>query len=470
MISVARRAPIVAASLFTGSAVLGAELEPTIALGIVRTDNLTLAETNPEAQTVYQLVPQLAVSQQSARLMAQAIYRLEAYKYRQRDDDEAYSLFDGEVEYELVPNRLSLDSGASRSEAIRDPLAAIPNNNLVVSVNRIGRNDLYFGPTFSAPMGGNAVMTGELRRTLVKYEEAVLPNGEDRVVEDYGEFNVDNYRRGRGFTWALGYDFDASDYGAEIVNYEYRRASAEVGLWAAQNTRLFVSGGKESSWDNPLDPSLADSFWEVGFAREVSEKVRAEFAVGERTFGQSRRGEFSVAFGAGGESVLTYLEAPTTNTGDDYGPDLLNPDEISNDLVHIGMAERYINKSFRWTLRIDRERTGLSFTLFDDAHEQRTLDDGTPLADESQTGGAFTWSWKLGPRTELSLVRSSSVREVSLQEIDEEDTSIQADYQLGSRTSLSFTLARRAEQADDPSLGISYEANNASLQLIRAFK
>jgi uncharacterized protein (PEP-CTERM system associated) len=449
---------------------LGAELEPTISASLIHTDNLTLAATDLEAETVLQLSPGLRIVQDSPRLTANAAYQLDAYRYDRRGESEVYNLFDGEVTYGVVADRLFLNAGAARTLSIRNPEEPIPITNLAISSNRVERNDYYVGPSFRVSVGGNAVFSGELRRNWIEYPGEDFGAGIEAYEDDNVTLGVDNYQRRRGFTWAVRYESERTDYGQQFVPFEYRRGLVELGFWAREGTRLFAAGGEESAWDNASDPQLNDEFWEVGFAHQVTEKLRAEFAVGDRTFGSSRRGSLQYDFDRG-QISFDYTEAPRNEASTRYARGaLLSSAEPNDYLVRVGTLERYISKRGQWGVDYERERTGFSLMLYDEERVQRTRPDGTPLPDESQHGIDLEVSWEVGARTRLIVRGEEVTREFVVdQEIALADTSIGVVYELGRRTELTLSVASWRERADPPALGRNYRAKVVALTFGRTF-
>src|SRR5690606_7613901 len=215
-------------------------------------------------------------------------------------------------------------------------------------------------------------------------------------------FSLDNYRRERGLTWALRYAWERTEYDLEVP-WEYQRAMAELGFWVGSNTRLFASAGKESAWDAPLDPKLEDDLWEAGLWQRLGERLGAEFAAGERGFGNSWRGNLEFRFRRG-STTLSYSETPTTEGRIRIRRDAFDGIEVPESvLVRPGGTERFIAESLAWTLNVELRRTNVALSLFDSDRVQRTEADGTPLPDESQRGASCSFGWQVGARTSLQL-------------------------------------------------------------------
>jgi hypothetical protein len=432
------------------------DFEPAISVGVARTDNLLLTTQNPESETVYQLIPGFALRQSGTRMNAAVDYRVEGYHYVDRKEDDAFQNYLATVETALDVDNFFLDLGATRDQTIRDPESLIPRTNLPISTNRIDRDDYWFGPRFQYPLGSNVTVSGSGRRTRIEY--GVDETGALLVPEfdtDEVDFSVDNYRQQEGLTWAFVYSSDATDYGPDFPDWEYRLAAIQLGAWVGRGVRVFASVGKESSWDNPLDPSLRDDYHEIGVARNAGRNFNIELAAGERSFGSSKRATLQYNFRRG-NTQLGYSEQPSTQgrSPDDY-------------LTRPGAIERFVLERVDWTLTFGLRRTQISLNVYDENREERTSVDGAPLGDEAQSGGSFLFSLGIGSRSELQLGADRINQEFADRGSQDLRTKwIGINRPLGPQTDLALTLRR--EHADN-SNDAGYEANLVSLMLTRRF-
>ena len=451
-------------------AAVGGEFEPQLSVGLIRTDNVTLLPVNPEAATVLLVSPGFTYTQNSDKLVADVAYRMDAYHYQQRGVNRFYNVLDADVEFGLVPERFFLDFGSSRSQAIIDPEGTIPFDNLALSTNQVNRDDYYVGPSFRVPVGENVLMSGNLRRTWVRYADRLTTLGRlpDYETDEAG-LSVDNYRKGVGLSWAARYVYQNAEYGASLASFDYRQAYAEIGYWVTEGTRLFVVGGLESPWATPFTSGLEDSFWEAGVVREFGERFRAEVAVGDRSFGSSGRVDLEYDFGRG-STTFRYNETPTTNANDRFSRGgLLEREEPNDYLFRAGSAQRYISKLFQWSLDLDFERYDFAFALFDESRDSRTEVNGVPLADEAQWGGDLSASWRLGPRTELYLRAMRANREFAGGEkSDLSADTVGVSYAFRSRVLLSLELEQR-EQTSLQTAARNYRAELASMTVAWTF-
>lgn len=464
--------PIFCMALAVAPAAKGAvEIEPSVAVGVAHTDNVMLDTAGEESETVYQVLPGIDVIHESSRFSANAAYRLHGYYYSDRSDSQVYHLLDGQTRTVLDPDNLFFDLGASRNQSIRDPEAAVPFSTLPINGNRIERDTLYAGPVLQYAVGANATANGRYQRRWTRYDRgADLDDiGREADEDTYVDFSIDNYRVERGLTWAARYNSQKTEYGLGS-SWEYRRGVLELGGWVTRGFRLFASGGKESPWDQPLDASLEDTFWEAGFANHAGDQFRAEFAVGERSFGSSRRGLLELNVRRA-NTQLSYVEQPTTQGRSPFREEgLAALGELEDFLTRPGAVERYISKRLEWNLHFELRRTDLSFAAFDELREQRSRIDGTPLGDQMQRGVSFDALFHAGTRTDLLFTMRRVQREFSTG-VDREYrvASIGANHRLGRLTGLSAVYMHSQDKERLENVGDSYKANIIIVFLTREF-
>jgi hypothetical protein len=428
--------------------------DPSIEVGVAHTDNLTLAAENPEPETAYELVPAFSLRQNGRRMTADVDYRAEGYYYKDLQDSNVFQIYNADVRAALDPDNFFLEFGASREQTVRDPESPLPPiSNLPISNNRVDRDDYYFGPSLEYRVGANATVRGDYRRTRIQYDEG--ETGAFLVPEydsDQLEFSVDNYLKERGFTWAVSYTSDKTDYIQLFPTWEYNQAAVEIGTWVGKGARFYASAGKESPWDDPFDSSLQDDFAEIGFAKRVGENLNVDLAFGERSYGSSQRAELSYTF-RHGETRLSYTDSPATQgrAPEDY-------------LTRPGAAERFILKRFDWSVGIRLRRTDVSLTIYDEKREQRSTLGGIPIGDEAQSGAELAAGWQVGASTRFDVGVSTWRQEFTTGTQDLRFAWIEATRSLGARTDLSLELRRD----DSRSASVqSYTADVISLSLTR---
>jgi len=439
----------------------GVDFQATIKAGVSHTDNVFLvADPNEVEETIYQITPSLSLDYENQRVDVVLRYQFDWYKYDDLDITNKYHRYDMVLNSELVDKMLFLGVGASRSQSVVDPDGVIPPGNLPLSGNLTDRDEYFVNPRFEKTLGGSVTVDANYRYTVVIFDDSDVEN--PRFVQDNtsesATFNVENYKRGQGLTWAARYEWRKTDYDRSLP-WEYNIAVAELGFWANGSTRLFASGGKESAWDDPVDRSLQDGFWEAGFAYKHGDRISAEFAAGERSFGSSWRGKLDFSFQRG-ELVFSYAETPTTAGSDRFsGGNLLDPEEPDDLLTRPGSAERYISKRGQASLNFDFRRTNLGFVIYDEERTGRHRTDGTPLGDQAQQGASASFSWQAGARTTLTARGSIRNRETETAgETEFLSASVAANYRLGSSVFLTLSYKYSEQDPADSANGHDYVA------------
>jgi hypothetical protein len=439
-----------------------AEVTASIRAGASHTDNVFLA-TSPDQidDIVYQASPSLGFIHESPQLDARLNYTFDWFRYDDLKTTSKYHRGDASVTGRTWGDSLTVEIGARRGQVLSDPDQVIPPGRLPLSGNLTDRDELWFSPTLIRTFGGAVALNADYRYSEISYEDVLAQQNENQQ----GTFSLDNYVSGEGLTWALRYNWRLTQYELSAP-WEYQQASAELGFWVGTETRIFGVTGKETAWDNFLDPSMVDPFWEAGLSHTLGENLTAEFAAGERSFGPSWRGMLDYTFRRG-STLLSYNESPTTNGFNQPGrpPDIFDPDGVHDFLDRPGGAERYLLKRFDWTLTLELSRTTLDLVVFDEDRSGRLSADGTPLDDQSQTGARASLSWRVGARTTFVTSGSLVKRDTSsTNRSDFVSAGLGIDYNLGVHTDLSLNYSYAEEQPRDALSGSrDYVSNIVSL-------
>ena len=418
------------------AASVGADISGGIRVGASHTDNVFLATSPNEIDdVVYQASPWLSLVHESPQLDANAEYAFDWYRYSDLKTTSNYHRGEVSLTGRTWEDSLSAELGVRRSQVLSDPDDVIPSGRLPLSRNLIDEDEWWFNPRLSRSLGRDVTLDANYRYSRVQFDDSLT---QDSTYQT-GDFGLENYNAGQGLTWAFRYNWRRSEYEVSPT-WENQRATAELGFWANAEIRVFGAGGKESSWDNPFDSALDDSFWEAGFAYSPSDKFSAEFAVGERSFGSSWRGRLDYTFRRGNTS-LSYNESPTTIGFDRNGRrrSVIDADNLDDFLDRPGSAERYISKRFSWDLNLEFRRTGFSLSVFDEDRSDRFFADGTSADGQSQTGVRANFTWQAGVRTEFAISGSLADRQLGA---DNESrfigTKLNVNYRLGTHSVLSF--------------------------------
>ncbi len=442
-----------------------AEFEPVIRAGITYTDNIFLQPEDIQHEIIYRLEPSFAFTHEASRLSVDVDYLLQSLWYDELGENEIFHQYDASVKTVIAPDVLWIEFGGDRSQSIRDRRLPIPQSNIPISTNRQDRDEYFVSPTLQSQLGDTVALKAQYRQSWIDYSERDIQGLENRDAY----FSLDNYSGGRGLTWALNYVWGESEYD-DRTPWENQRATAELGFWAGAKLRFFGSGGKESAWDSPLDSSLEDTIWEAGFAYTSGDRVTAEFAAGERSFGSSWRGNLNLAFRRG-NMRLSYAETPNTDGRTAYRSGGMEGGGLPpNDLSSPGSTERFVRNRLDWTLNLEFRRASFTANVYDENRTDRTTADGVALSEESAVGARISVSYEVGPRTDIRATGSWREREFDVDDTSEIITALlAADYKLGAKATLTLEVRHDDEQGEGPGIGRDYRANTASVFVTWAF-
>ena len=289
------------------SVTAGAEFEGGISAGVSYTDNVLLDVSPTEVDDIiYQASPFFSLAHESPNFDANVSYSFDWFRYSDFKSTSKYHRGDAMVTGKAWQDTLLAELGARRSQRLGDPNDVIPGGRLFNSGNLVDQDEWWFNPRLVRNLGGRIQLNANYRFAKYQRDDSQYQDG----TNNSGEMSVDNYQLGSGLTWALRYDWRRAEFEVSAP-WEFQQVSAELGYWVNAKTRILAAGGKESSWLNPFDPSMEDTFWEAGFEHLAGENLVVELAAGERSFGSTWRGKLDYKFRKG-KTSLSYNESPTT--------------------------------------------------------------------------------------------------------------------------------------------------------------
>ncbi len=448
-------------SLSTNSS--AADIELGVEAGASYTDNVTL-ESSPNEQDdlIYQVSPRIRFNHEAPNFVASLDYALDWLRYSDLNETSSYHRGELRLRGMAWEKTFSTEVGVRRLQTLADPNGIIPSGRLPQSENLIDLDETWINPQITRRFGRSVTLDANYRLAKFRYDDPLIQEHENQS----GVFSLENYLAGRGVTWAFNYEWRRSEY--EISQpWENQQASVEIGFWVSPSTRIFGATGKESSWENPFDPSLEDTFWEAGFAFSKSKKFTAEFAIGERSFGTSWRGRVDYEFRRGVMS-FSYEESPTTDRFTNSGSNtsgILYVQELDDFLSRPGSAERYVSGRFDWSVKLEFRSLTMDFSVFDEDRSDRFDAIGTPVDGQSQSGADASVAWRAGARTSFRLYGSVIDQTIGADDkLKLLNTGLSIDYRLGKRTELSLGYNHTDEEPRGQSQrNTDYVANVVSL-------
>ena len=457
---------IVIATILASQSVRAAEYEGGIQVGVSNTDNVFLAtEPFTEDDNVLRASPFFSFEHRSPGLDATANYAFDWYRYTDLKQESSYHAYDITLVGKMLDESLSLLAGGTRRQVVRNPSESIPSGRLPLNGNLADQDELFVRPRFKRTFASAITVDASYRFAGTNYNDGAIQDNDNHEAR----FVLENYQRGNGLTWALRYERLKTDYEVS-PEWEFQKASAELGFWLNAETRFFGSGGRESRWDDLEDRSPQDEFWEAGVALTKGPNFSAEIAAGERSFGSSWRGDLDFTFQRG-STTLSYNETPTTiGFGRDQLPDVIGDGDPVDFLTAPGRAERYILNRLQWSLELELRRTTVSLLVYDEERSGRIDVNGVTLSDQDQSGFSARMAWAFGRRSEIVAFGSFATRKFSaLADSDLLRVGLSGNYRIGPSLALSLSYDYSDEQPNGAA-GRDYAANVVSLLATYTFQ
>jgi len=440
-----------------------AEIDGGIRVGASHTDNVFLATTPDEIDDiVFQASPFFSLLHESPQFDANVVYTFDWFRYSDLKSTSNFHRGEASLTGKAWDDSLTAQLGVERSQTLNDPDDVIPAGRLPLSENLVDLDEWWFNPMLVRQLGSAITLGANYQYSRNQYDTSRIQDN----INQIGGLSLENYSAGQGLTWALRYDWRRTEYELSTP-WEYQQATAEVGVWANSKTRVFGAGGVESAWDDPFNSALEDEFWEAGFAYSPSDRLSAEFAAGERSFGSSWRGRLDYTFKRGNLAV-SYNQLPTSTGFNNLGRGtgfVFDPEDFDDFLSRPGNAQRYLSERFELNLNLNFRRSGLQLAVFDEDRSDVVDANGMLLEDQSQTGVRAEFSWRVGVRTEVIATGSLIERESRVgSESQVTGAGLAAKYRLGSNSDLSLGYNYTEQQPQgQASVGRDYVANVVSL-------
>ncbi len=445
---------VVACICLSSPAIAATEFGMNLEMGVIRSDNIFLAADDAkQSETVFTLAPEFYLASDDRRWSADIHYQPQAVFYDEFDDgDEVFQRLDASVTTVLLSDRFFLNLNAINFQTVTDPDARIPGGNLSLTSNRTDSRVLQASPYWQQRVGpADLLIRGTY--TDFEYDDDRFQSSNTRE----GYFRLGNIERQQGLAWQLDYTYRRTEY--EISTpWEFQRAALNLGTWVNARTRLFVVGGAETAFDNLYEANMDADFWEVGFQYAPNQRLNLEMAAGDRSYGNSFRGELTYELKRGRLSA-SYDEVPTNRSDLLMGRRPLEPfGDLDGALDRPGASDRFVRKHGQFSVNVDLARSDLTLRVFSDVREERTTADGIVLDDEKLVGFGAKWSWQFGRKTTLGLSGDVSDRDYSGFDDEFRRARIDVEYQLSARLSLSVEFAR-FEQDGDQTAARDYTEN-----------
>jgi hypothetical protein len=441
--------------------------EPDVRVGVGYSDNITLEDGNlKEEETFLELRPTLRLRYEGSRVEGEAAYALEHYAFeRVSDRDATYHQFNGNLDTEIVPEMLFLDTEALYSQTLVNPLQGLPYSNVIDTGNRANFFAAAATPRFARDIGSSLRLDVSYRLGIVDYED-LEQFGPDVTLEDLDERTLrvlfGTRTDDRTLSWEARF-YDQTFEFQEAISTEYRIADLRVGYRVSPNLTLLATGGTESDVrENQSRGALDASLWTGGFRWEPSQQFALETNAGERWFGTTWDLEMRYE-GRRIESGATYNESPMTVGQQMFQRPVLDTPQPGDPIGGIGRntPELYLSKAGEAWLALQGRRNRIGLTYYRDRRIFLTSN-----LFETERGVRADWTYVLGPRTSFNL--EATLQRIGYIASTREDDFIAASAtltrQIGARTEIELNIRHNERSSDAVPIDPIYSENSAILR------
>lgn len=423
----------------------GWEITPSVSLGAIYSDNVTLAPSGAEtSDLIYELAPGLDASFEGRRLDADISYRARSLFYQDRSDlDQTYHFLDARTKAELVPDSFFLDAGLGVRQQVIDPSIAIPSESFAGAENLSDEYTAFISPHWTGRLADN--VRADLRYVLgtVRYEEDTLSDSDQQALAAM----IERTPEAGTLYWAVRYRHSRVDFDEED-NVTLEQGTGELGIPVTGRTRLILIGGYERNNFRLADGSDApdDSLWAVGVRSSRGERYEFEALVGERVFGST----YSLRWlqrAPRWRMETRYEEDFTTFAETRLSIDPESPESIlPGPTLGTAVGDVYLRERAQAEFAFDWRRTTATARVYDERRKYQTRE-----GQEDLRGVDFGVDWLFGPRTTVTL--AAGVQENELLGIEGADRltrySIGFTHQLSRRVAGSMSAGRSERDSDD---------------------
>lgn len=438
------------------------ELDPSLTVGEIYTDNLFLAPPGAEREDefVTEIEPGLKLRYSAPRLQATVDYRLQGLVYAEHSDmNHAYNQLNANATLEAIEDWFFIAGRTIYDHQVIDPEETGGRSNLFGSSNRTGISATTISPYIQHSLGSIGVATLRYGYGRIFYSSDI-PD----VTSNTYSFLLARQPQYGPLTYDLFYlnqKIDP-DRGRDL---SFKRARLGLQYHVSARTSLVANVGKENRFlPNGTIDELGSTFWNAG-ARWHSEQDQLEILYGHRFFGATY--QFSWRHdGADVHTDVSYREEPTN-----YNRMLLGRRPSTAIQSPVFSYPRLPSLRDRRIFVLKRAALDVAFDLSDSQIRVRLYNEHREYVELAETdhvqGGRLSWEFALGSRD--SLVPSYSYRRYEFRDGQINyyyRSEVEWQHRIGRE--FNFHLALRNEKRNAIS-GRGYRVNTILLELTRHF-
>jgi uncharacterized protein (PEP-CTERM system associated) len=404
----------------------GFVLTPSITIGETATDNALNTPTNRQADLVTTVTPRIFASEQSSRLQGVFNYAPTLIRYVDNtQEDTIYQNLLGNGTLTAIPQFLFLDANASISDQSRSGSLGYGNTSQIPSSDRT--QQFAYGASPYARFQIDDTVESELRYRYYQTNFSgntgavtstvtgqTLP-GLSNATEQEGIASIGTLPNVSKLFVRATADYDDSSYSDPLLSSQHVLGNVDLRYPLTNAVSALASGGYESlTYPDESELNVVGPIWRFGGLYQVSDKQFVSLTYGrsegQNSFAANARyavtpvtsvyGSYSEYRSTAQQQTLqNLLTATPTAQGNTIDPTTGLPFAVTNPNIPL-QDDIYYTKNLQLGASTGVGRNHLTFIA--DYIDQDSLLQLGPS--ERSTGGYFTWTHELSPRTNSNVL------------------------------------------------------------------
>lgn len=388
------------------------QITPTLLVSGLYTDNVTLAQTGmEESDFITRISPGIIANLRSNSTTFDFVYVIENLLYAEDSNrNSSFQQLQANLNSELINDYFFVDANANKFQSVIDSSDPV-FSNVQLTNNRTNVETFGISPYMQFPVFSFAQSELRYRYTDINYDDNLV---RDSVVQQINFFVRAN-QSSRRISWMLNYDNQVIDYKDTTNDFIREDINLDLSYRASSSLALVgLIGYEDVEYVDIVNaPNITDSYWELGFAWDITRRTYLELRVGDRYDDDTYYGRFASSTR---NSIWEFLYAQDLTTAANQqlsrvGVSVNETTEVSGDTSETTntnnqgaaslSAEPFLEKRLSFMYRYNLRGNGVLIYAY-------TLERSFQLSSELEkdSGSNTRIDWQVLPRTVLSFLGS----------------------------------------------------------------
>lgn len=389
-------------TFFLSNASAAWDFTPSITLGAIYTDNVTLDRgRDKEDDLLGEITPAFRLQKEKGRFTTDINYKLQnVFSSDDSDRSESFHNLLATAQSEILRDKFFIKLDATHTQQITDGQDVPDEANTFDIDNRDDQFTFNVNPFLMHDLGNFMQIFLSYEYGEVNYDD----DGDDQGVVDtdiedntrsFYEARLSSFPNRSRLDWELFYERDRTETDDTDLVDKFERYGARLDYDLSSSfTLIGIAGDENNSFERELtDDTPEGSFWKAGFSFLPNKKHFLEVLYGDRDFGETW-------------DVTWTRNTPKTTVELEYTEDITNE---TRDILGDGAIPTFDtpDRDLRLTQQVFEQKRFDSSFILRTAKSVYTLSlfseerDFEIDEDEEQMGASFAWLWRIASKSEF---------------------------------------------------------------------